>query len=369
MHEQDRYIESLQKNVDRTERLLRPAREMQAVYQQMVSPFDSSKTSLTRGVVPITNAALNIWPKDEIFSHSMTAASGSVLKINSVIQDVLPKGFIPDIGIQRNINPFGNLSRIPGLECQHNLKMMSGIQKMFSEIPSLYKGFDFIPWESYLLPLPVDKYFSKEFERLSEEVLNALYECKWFPYAGWSAEYRLLKAVKGVIISSRGISKRCEKRVDKLIVDYYTKKKIKAIKRNWGGLEIKAHFKKILGHAVEAHLRGEYVLSISCLSTMWEELIHQKLRISGRYSQKKMGKDLNRLIEENRMKSIFGEFYIDYIICDCNAPEEVVEGIPNRNAVSHGKYNKYPNKKASLNALLITDFIMRLEPRRETDED
>lgn len=369
MHEQDRYIESLQKNVDRMERLLRPARETQAVYQQMVSPFDSSMTSLTRGVVSRTNAALNIWPKDEVFTQSMTAVAGTALKINSSIQDVLPKGFIPDMGIQRFVKPFGNLVIIPGLEYQHHIQSMGEIQKIFSGIPSLYKGFDFIPWESCLLPLPVDEYFSNEFKLLSEEVLKTLYECKWFPYAGWNAKYSLFEAVKEIIVSSRGVSRRCEKRIDALIIDFYTKKRVRTLKQNWRRLKLMPHFKKILGHAVEAHLRGEYVLSISCLSTMWEELILQKLRISGRYSQKKMGKDLNRLIEENRMKSIFGEFYNNYIICDCNTSEEVLEGIPNRNAVSHGKYHKYPNKKASLNALLITDFIMRLKPRREMDED
>ena len=369
MHEQDRYIESLQKNVDRMEECLRPARETQAVYQQMFSPFDRSITSLTRGVVPITNAALNIWPKDEVFSHSMTAAAGSALKINSSIQDVLPKGFIPDMGIQRFVKPFGDLGLIPGLEYQHHIQTMSRIQKIFSGIPSLYKGFDFIPWESCLLPLPVDEYFSNEFEMLSEEVLKTLYECKWFPYAGWNAKYSLFEAVKEIMVSSRGVSRRREKRIDALIIDFYTKKRVRTLKQNWRRLNLMPHFKKILGHAVEAHLRGEYVLSISCLSTMWEELIHQKLRISGRYSQKKMGKDLNRLIEENRMKSIFGELYNNYIICDCNTSEEVLEGIPNRNAVSHGKYHKYPNKKASLNALLITDFVMRLKPRREMDED
>lgn len=71
---------------------------------------------------------------------------------------------------------------------------------------------------------------------------------------------------------------------------------------------------------------------------MWEGLIHHKLHITGRYSQKKTGRDFTELIKENDLKPVFGEFYEKLIVCDCNTVDEVVEGIPNRNGVSHSKY-------------------------------
>ena len=43
------------------------------------------------------------------------------------------------------------------------------------------------------------------------------------------------------------------------------------------------------------------------------------------------------------------------------------EGVPNRNGIAHSWYKKYPNKKASLNASVLTDFIINLNPR-ETAE-
>ena len=46
----------------------------------------------------------------------------------------------------------------------------------------------------------------------------------------------------------------------------------------------------------------------------------------------------------------------------CDTPEDVIDGVPNRNGVSHSKYKRYPNKKASLNAILLTDFIIGLNP-------
>lgn len=114
--------------------------------------------------------------------------------------------------------------------------------------------------------------------------------------------------------------------------------------------------KKILGQAIEAHIRGEYALSIACLSTMWEGLIHHKLHITGRYSQKKTGQGLVALIEENNFDPVFGEFYEKLIVCDCNTVDEVVEGVPNRNGVSHSKYKKYPNKKSFLECNIDNRF-------------
>ena len=110
-------------------------------------------------------------------------------------------------------------------------------------------------------------------------------------------------------------------------------------------------------------MRGEYALTIACLATMWESLIQQKYGLSGRRAQNKIKKDFAELIDENDYEAIISDFYNNLIVSQCNTPDEVIEGVPNRNAISHGKYRRYPNKKASLNAILLTDFIISLEPK------
>ena len=42
--------------------------------------------------------------------------------------------------------------------------------------------------------------------------------------------------------------------------------------------------------------------------------------------------------------------------------DDVIDGVPNRHGVSHSWYRSYPSKKASLNAIMLTDYILRLEP-------
>lgn len=210
----------------------------------------------------------------------------------------------------------------------------------------------------------------ERYDKLREAYLTTLMECKWFPYAAWAADLNLFAEVSDIMATSRGASKRREKRIDQAILAYYDKAEIKAIKRNWRQMDIDNHIKRILGQAIEAHLRGEYALTISSLSTMWEGLIYIKANnatMQDRHRQRmeQTKKELVALTEANDYNKIFSDYFDQFIVSQCNAVSDVVDGVPNRHGVSHSWYHKYPNKKASLNAILLTDFILSLEPITE----
>lgn len=230
------------------------------------------------------------------------------------------------------------------------------------------QSFDFSPIRNILEGLNFDNDLVNRYKEFKDVYLIAMYECKWFPYAGWIADFSLFSEVSEIISTSRGASKRREKRIDKVILSYYTKNEIKNIKRSWKQSDLESHIKKILGQAIEAHLRGEYALTITCLATMWEGLIHKRTNVTGRRNSNKTKEDFKELIGENDFKSIFFDYYENMIVSQCNTPDEVIDGVPNRNGVSHSKYKKYPNKKASLNAILLTDFIISLEPKKKVEE-
>lgn len=198
-------------------------------------------------------------------------------------------------------------------------------------------------------------------EALNQKFLQAMYECYWFPYGGPANSISLMFDVFDIIATSRGASKRREKRIDQVIFSYYTTTEIKNIKRRWNNSDLKPHIKKILGQAIEAHLRGEYVLTISCLASMWESLIYNRAGITTPLPQKKTKEEFKTLSERNGFNDVFSEFYDHLILRYVNSPEDVIEGVPSRNGCLHGHYRKYPNKKASLNAILLTDFIINLQ--------
>ena len=230
---------------------------------------------------------------------------------------------------------------------------------------------DVFPIHSILenLNLPEDGLLGR-YDKLKEVYLTTLMECKWFPYAAWAADLNLFAEVSDIMATSRGASKRREKRIDQAILAYYDKAEVKAIKRNWKQMDMENHIKRILGQAIEAHLRGEYALTISSLSTMWEGLIYIKANnatMQDRHRQRmeKTKKELAALTEANDYNKIFSDYFDQFIVSQCNAVSDVVDGVPNRHGVSHSWYHKYPNKKASLNAILLTDFILSLEPITE----
>lgn len=226
------------------------------------------------------------------------------------------------------------------------------------------------PLYDWLSTVNLESDYSERYEELEAEYRSAMYACKWFPYAGWTVDIQILHDVSYILATSRNKAenKRREKRIDKVVFKYYTKKEIKAIKSRWYHSDLKPYIKKILGQAIEAHFRGEYVLTTTCLATMWEGLIRDKLNVA-RIGQKKTSEELKKLSIANDFDAIYSDFYTNLILCDCSSPEEVVEGIPNRNAIGHSQYKKYPNKKSSLNAILITDFLINLKPKENPEED
>lgn len=351
---------------------------------QALTPFVEQQAQIQCAAAPLINSLQQIVSSPAvqdfqrttaIFASNCSAVTQAASTLSSAISSV---ALNTDTWLLANntVNAFQNLYDNSFLQSitQSTQNILSSYTIAATQIANSLalqwiSSIDFSPLQSVLQNLHIeDDFLDSYYRKLDEICLAALYECKWFPYASWSADFGLVKDIYTVLSSSRGCSKRREKRIDKLILGYYTTQELKDIKREWRNSDLPPHIKKILGQAIEAHIRGEYALSIACLSTMWEGLIHHKLHITGRYSQKKTGQGLVALIEENNFDPVFGEFYEKLIVCDCNTVDEVVEGVPNRNGVSHSKYKKYPNKKASLNAILITDFIIHLEPKQEMEE-
>lgn len=225
---------------------------------------------------------------------------------------------------------------------------------------------DFSPFRKIVESLKVDNNKIQEFKR---KYLQLMYDCEWFPYVGIISGRTLVLDINEIIKSSRGNSKRRKARIDKAILAYYTPKEIKKIKKMWRNSDLESHIKKMLGQAIEAHLRGEYVLTITCLATMWEGLIRYKTNVTRAQKSRHTNKDFDKIIMENDYDPIFSDYYKIFIIKHIGKKDDVIEGVPNRNGVAHSWYKKYPNKKASLNAILLTDFIIRLQPKENTEED
>ena len=273
---------------------------------------------------------------------------------------------------------FPLITKISALNQTLNNSILTSMQHMYDSIKPISIVSPALQWISSLNLSPLHDWFLninladdylERYKELEKEYLNAMFECKWFPYAGWTVDAQILNDVSHILATSRNKAenKRREKRIDEVVFKYYTKKEIKTIKSRWYHSELKPHIKKMLGQAIEAHFRREYALTTTCLATLWEGLIRDKVNMT-RINQTKACEKVKELSIANNFDEIYSDFYSKLILCDCSDPENTIEGVPNRNAIGHSQYKKYPNKKSSLNAILITDFLINLKPKAPLEE-
>lgn len=245
--------------------------------------------------------------------------------------------------------------------------LMQEIQSVTSNLGKWLQTIDFSPLTSILENIQ-NIGFDYDYEEVNEVFLKAMFDARWFPYAGWIADFRIVDAMLEIIDTSR-VSKNRVKRIDKLIFSYYNKEEINNLKRGWRRMKLPSYMTRILVQSVQAYHRREYALTVSALSTLWEGIIQEKMSDSGYRISRKTRENLTKLIEENEFDKIFSSFCEEFIFYNCTKPEDVKLDVPGRHGIAHCWYDTYPNRKMALNAILFTDFLLGLKPLEKTEEE
>lgn len=208
--------------------------------------------------------------------------------------------------------------------------------------------------------------FSKYNEKLNKIVVVEMFDAKWFPHALSINDGETLSGFFEIIQTTRK-SKNRIKKIDKLIFTKYNKNAIEVIKKKWRQKNIPEHKMRMMHQAVQAYHRKEYAITVVMLSTLWEGIIYDKVNDTRGKTGKRTKEDFKKLIEQTNYDILFSSFFDEYIMYDCRSEEQVKEDVPGRNSSAHSWYSKYPSKKAGLNAIIFTDFLMNLELPREED--
>lgn len=236
-----------------------------------------------------------------------------------------------------------------------------------SSIGKLLQEVDFSPLTSIIESIQSIG-FDCNYEEVNEVFLKAMFDAKWFPYAGWVADFRIVDGLFEILDTSRA-SKNRVRRIDKLIFSYYNKTELDNLKRGWRMMNLSSYMTRILVQSVQAYHRREYALTVSALSTLWEGIIQKKVNDGSYRISRKTRENLTQLIEENEFDKIFSSFCEEFIFYNCTKPEDVKPDVPGRHGIAHGWYDTYPNRKVALNAILFTDFLLGLEPLDNTEEE
>lgn len=238
--------------------------------------------------------------------------------------------------------------------------VIQGIQSITSGFGKWLQTVDFSPLVSILENIQ-DIGFDFDYEEVNEIFLKAMFDARWFPYAGWIADFRIVDAMLEILNTSR-VSKNRVNRIDRLIFSYYDKDGMNNFKRRWRQMSLPSYMTRILVQFVQAYHRREYALTVSALSTLWEGIIQEKMNDGSYRISRKTCENLAKLIEENEFDNIFSSFCDEFIFYNCTKPEEVKSDVPGRHSIAHCWYDTYPNRKMALNAILFTDFLLELKP-------
>ena len=247
-----------------------------------------------------------------------------------------------------------------GLKALITNPVMQGIQTITSGLGKWLQTVDFSPLVSILENIQ-DIGFDFDYEEVNEIFLKAMFDARWFPYAGWIADFRIVDAMLEILNTSR-VSKNRVNRIDRLIFSYYDKEEINNFKRRWRQMNLPSYMTRILVQSVQAYHRREYALTVSALSTLWEGIIQEKMNDNSYRISRRTRENLGKLIEENEFDKIFASFCDEFIFYNCTKPDEVKSDVPGRHGIAHCWYDTYPNRKMALNAILFTDFLLELKP-------
>ena len=240
------------------------------------------------------------------------------------------------------------------------------IQTLNSVIGNWLQTIEYVPLVSIFEDAQVDRK-DNDYKKLNRVYLTAMFDAKWFPYAGWIADIEMANEVLEILDRSKKGKNRV-KIIDSLIFSYYNKKNMDEIKRNWRRKNLSACMTRILIQSVQAYYRKEYALTVCALLTLWEGIIYEKTNGNGYRTVGKTQDNLKKLIEENGYDEIFTSFSTEFIYYTCDKIEDVKPDVPGRHGIVHGWYTNYPTRKAALNAILFTDFLLNFKPLEKEEE-
>lgn len=186
----------------------------------------------------------------------------------------------------------------------------------------------------------------------------ALVVLKWTPPR--DIRYSAIKKI--VTIFENEDLQSASKKIDEILLNYYSDDEILSTLKGWRGKEFLHKRIGILEDIIDAHLQGKYNLSIPAILPQIEGVIADVNYHKGRMQGKQLKKYMNKRLKDAEDFYYSGAFknYLTDIVYAQFEHGEKVESPLSRNAILHGADVFYGNKKNSLNAILMFDYMQSL---------
>lgn len=256
-----------------------------------------------------------------------------------------------------------SVKRIGEIISQSNMSKIQEVCRSWSEAMSpLFEEIhkiDFSPLYDVLSNLTLR--LPNEISEIEKRYYATMYDAKWFPYLGITEKYSFFFDIQDILEHTREGKNRTRK-IDLVVFKYYSDKRVECLKKKWRKYDLPEYLMRMLHQAVQAYHRKEYALTISMMTSLWQGIIFLKSNDSRGRKNNRVKENFRELVEWNEYDKMLSNYFDEFIMYDCRTPEETKPDVPGRNSAAHSYYQKYPSKKAALNAIIFTDFLLTLKP-------
>ena len=399
INKQNKMIQPLLDTKNRINNMVQPALEAQERLNSMTEPFRKTQAEISMLTKPLQNNQLMkaIEPPISInfdtrvmsgFANELKAAQ--TLSLNSSLENfknaltplissintsdllqatqvsfqnaIAPmlESFGSQKMIQAQINFLSSISSaISKIGLDFRFDYLENIRNSFSGLSKIIESYSHTMFSNYFANW--GKIFEFQNLKFSEKLyLNTMYESQWFPYFTDSLEHTELYGIFDIVHRTKP-SKSRKNQINRFIFNSFNKTKLNNMKKEWRKTVLNNGMKKLLCQAIDSYNDKKYGLTVSAIVPMWERIITQMANEPNKFKSKEVKQCFDNLLDNNDIPKVIDRFFDSFLMGTCYSISEISTEYPKRDAVAHGWFENYPTRKMALNAILFTDFLLRLE--------
>ena len=310
----------------------------------------------------VMNGFQGSWPAIEASNQQMAVFKGQGVPYAQIIENLRQSDFLQrnhDLLVSPAVQIYETCSSLPDIvsTCAQTLDVLAPIESIIASINGIRLFDQLSPLLETILSTRPTEIFWRAYQR---KCLLALMDAKWSPSLLFDIPEQEMIPLNKILTKDTSHEERVEA-IDRFVFRHFGRDYIAGILEDWASLPIPPHIQQLMCEAVKAYRRKEYGLVIHSLPMQWEGIIKQKTSLPERVKSDVLKDAAEELISANSYPKILSTFYREFIMYQCNSSEDYIPDIPGRNTVAHGWFPEYPSRKAALNAVLFTDFLLHLD--------
>lgn len=304
------------------------------------------------------------WPAIEAFNNQLVSFEKQGVPYAQIMENLRASDFVQrnnELLIKPAVQIYETCSRLPEIGTQV-LGALTPIESIITNLNAAHLFNQLSPLLETVLASPPDKLFWRAYQR---KCLCALMDAKWCPSLLSDLPEQEMIPLNKILAKKMSQEKQVEA-IDRFVFKRFGRDYIVGILEKWPSLPISPDVRRLMCEAVKAYRRKEYGLVIHSLPVQWEGIIKEKAHLPERVSSAVLKDAVKMLVSENEYPRILSTFYEEFIMYQCYGVKDYIPDVPGRNAIAHGWLPEYPSRKAALNAILFTDFLLHLDKLEES---